>query len=188
MEQVLVGEPSTRHLHTHRLILSRGLTLCSSHCWRPWGKLQKMKAWRRSAQPGQDTVVLMKVPISTPTFWSPDPACPGLLKSKRAGGEAAGVATPDAWERSPPPLQISAVASRAGPWGAGSSATTEEPLCFVAEFGLLLPCDVVGGWSRCLPCQLSTSEKPGCPSCLACALLRKLRQQSTSPRDLCLGP
>lgn len=43
------------------------------------------------------------------------------------------------------PLQISSMASRAGPWGAGSSATTEEPLCLVAELGLLQPCDVVGG-------------------------------------------
>lgn len=111
---------------------------------------------------------------------SPDPARPartGVLKSKRAGRETARVATPDAWELLPPPLQISSMASRAGPWGAGSSATTEEPLCLVAELGLLQPCDVVGGLVRRLPCWLSTSEKPGRPNRLACALLRKLRPQ-----------
>lgn len=111
---------------------------------------------------------------------SPDPACPartGVLKSKRAGRETARVATPDAWELLPPPLQISSTASRAGPWGAGSSATTEEPLCLVAELGLLQPCDVVGGLVRRLPCWLSTSEKPGRPNHLTCALLRKLRSQ-----------
>lgn len=40
------------------------------------------------------------------------------------------------------------MASRAGPWGAGSSATTEEPLYFLAELGLSQACDVVeGDWS-----------------------------------------
>lgn len=38
------------------------------------------------------------------------------------------------------------MASRAGPWGAGSSATTEEPLCFLAELGLSKAYDVAGGW------------------------------------------
>lgn len=37
---------------------------------------------------------------------------------------------------------ISSMAGRAGPWGAGLSATTEEPLCFVAELGLLQVHDV----------------------------------------------
>lgn len=167
MEQVLVGEPSPRHLYTHRLILSRGLTLCSSHCWRPWGKLQKMKAWRRSAQPGQDTVVLMKVPISTPTFWSPDPACPGLLKSKRAGGEAAGVATPDAWERSPPPC-------RSAPWPAGQGPGEQVRLPQLKSLCVLLL-----SLGFCCPVTLWGA---GPDACLASsALLRSQVAPAASP-------
>lgn len=187
MEQVLVREPSTRHLYTHRLVLSRVLTLL---------KPLLETLGQTSENEGLEKICPARSGHSGPHesthfhthLLSPDPACPGLLKSKRAGGEAAGVATPDAWERLPPPC-------RSAPWPAGQGPGEQvrlpqlKSLCvLLLSLGFCCPVTLWGGLVRCSPCQLSTSEEPGCPSCLACALLRKLRQQSTSPRDLCLGP
>lgn len=73
--------------------------------------------------------------------------------------------------------------------GAGLSATTEEPLCFVAELGLLQVSDVSGGWAdACLVGSALLGSPEGSPSYLTRALVGKLRHLHARPWGLDLRP
>lgn len=146
MAQVLVREPGTPHLCTQSLSYANTARVAAGDTE---ARFQEVRAWRRSSQPGQDIVVLTKVPLYTPTFRTQTQlAQPGVLKSKGAGRETARVATPDAWEPS---------RCRLVPWQAGLGPGEQvrlpqlKSLCvFLLSLGFQRPVSLGGGGGRLL--------------------------------------